>query len=113
MTKSLFAGGISGVLDLVDAQGSHHVFRFTERGGRLIGECHRMLLGVMARARGERFAPSSPLAMLRMLAEHSVPCKLECNLFVVLCNTKSATLESLNRPLPEHIKVRQCAISLD
>ena len=112
MTTGLFVGGISGILDLVDVHGIHHVFKFSEQGGRIIGECHRMLLGVMARTQGERFALSSPLAMLRMLAEHSVPCKSKCDLFVVLCNTKP-TLESINNPLPEHIEVRQCAISLD
>ena len=112
MTTHLLAGGISGILDLVDVHGIHHVFNFSEQGGRIIGECHRMLLGVMVGTQGERFARSNPLAMLRMLAEHSVPCRHKCDLFVVLCNIRP-TLENLNNPPPEHIRVRQCAISLD
>lgn len=113
MSDQKATGGISGILDIEDTEGKHHVFHFTERGGRLVGACYRMLLGVIARDEsGSCFAYSNPQAMLRMIAAHSVPCRSECNLMIVLCNLLRPSTKMPAHALSEHIHARKCAVSL-
>lgn len=113
MNEHKAGGGISGILDIEDTEGRHHVFHFSERGGRLVGACYRMLLGVIARdENGPCLAYSNPQAMLRLIAAHSVPCRSECNLMIVLCNLRRPPTRMSATALPEHIHARQCAVSL-
>lgn len=113
MTKSLLAGGaLSGILDIEDVDGNHHLFDFTEIGGRLMGTCSRMLLGVVVDGNGVRCTPTNPVTMLRTLAAYSVPHVHQCDMLIILCNTRRLALRDLNEPLPEQIQARMCAISL-
>ncbi len=113
MSNQRAGGVLSGTLDLEDHNGEHHLFHFTERGGRLVGACYRMLLGVIARDEsGSCIAYSNPQAMLRMIAQHSMPCMSECNLMMVFCDLRRPSVRISSRALPEHVHARKCAVSL-
>ncbi len=99
---------MSGILDVEDRHGDHHLFRFTEYEGALCGDCGRMLLGVMHDTPGEYRVLQNPADILRLLVKHSMPVSPTCRLVLVLYDT---TVVDLGLRASQRIHARKCAVS--